>query len=582
VPTISKTILDFLMPSPHHQIAHAAPQSIFYGVPGFCKNALGSFSMRNTFNLSVLAAALLLAGCAGSSNKPVELGTIEPQSQYDQQIQDGLGAQRTTEAQLLYQRRFNDFQGQINELEDKRLALDAALNARAYESGSAEAPASLSEAGRIREYQEAARASQTRVAEEASKNSIQQSLIENTRDKALLEAESRAAKRISDIEIQSAKDLQQTEDRLRQDIDGRKSIDSAARLEESKKFDEQRITLLLANADAERQANDRLTSETNALSKLRSESEARIADLDRQIAALQSQLQKARAEDSRAITFQESKVATASSEALRLAGITNQLKSSTAAANVSTSSPNSEFVQAKESELARLRNSSEARKTQSIADINSRLAQEKNDIISHARTEIASLSARSEMAKASVLAPVVTGRSVYADNYSSTAVKTPQLPSTSLVPVKPAVVARPSPSKPAPVLTITRFEPKMNQAPTTITNDEIGGSILAGGVGNAPPSPQSSAAPLVIAPKSRSVYEVFYVYKDEASWSKFQEYLKAYGISDFYPKHDNKDGKFFIYCGRYYDEDQAASRLNYLNKTTATKHAQVKLTQVPL
>lgn len=570
------------MPSPHHRMPHAVLQGIYNGVAGVCKDASGSFCMRKVFKLSALAASLLLVGCAGTSNKPVELGTIGPQSQYDQQIQDGLGAQRTTEAQLLYQRRFNDFQGQMDELEQKRQQLDAALNARAYESGSAEAPASLSEAGRIREYQEAARASQTRVAEEASKNSIQQSLIENTRDKAILEAEGRAAKRISDIEIQEAKELQQTEDRLRQDIDGRKSIDSAARLEESKKFDEQRITLLLANADAERQANDRLTSETNALSSFRGESEARIADLDRQIAALQAQLQKVRSEDSRAMAQLESKVKTASSESERLAGITRQLKSSTAAANVSVSAPSSEFVQVKESELARLRNDSEARKTRAIADINARLAQERNDIISHARTEVASLSARSEMAKASVLAPVVTGRSVYADNYSTTAVKTPPLPSTSIVPQpKPIAVAK-APQVKAPVLTITRFEPKINQAPTTISNDEIGGSVIAGGSVVAPPSPQASASPLVIAPKSRSVYEVFYVYQDQASWTKFQEYLKAYGISDFYPTHDNKAGKFFIYCGRYYDEDQAASRLTYLNKTTSTKHAQVKLTQVPL
>lgn len=570
------------MPSPHPRMTYAIADGHFTGAIWGSSKALGSFSMRNLFKPSLLAAALALVGCVGGTNKPVELGTITPQSQYDQQIQDSLGAQKGAEAQMLYQRRFNDYQKQIDELEEKRQNLDAALNARAYESGTAEAPASSSEAGRIREYQEAARASQTRVAEEASKSSIQQSLIENRRDKELLEAESRAAKRISDIETHSSKDLQQTEDRLRQDIDGRKSFDSAARLEESKKFDEQRITLLLANADAERQTNDRLTLETNTLSKIRSESEGRIADLDRQIASLQTQLQRVRAEDSRAIAAQESKVSVASSEADRLAGITRQLKSSTAAANVNVQSQSSDFVQVKESELARVRNDAESRKANAIADVNSRLAQEKNDIISHARTEIASISARTEMAKAYVIAPVVTGRSVYADNYGPTSLKTPPLPSSPIgSTAKPLALLKPAQAK-APTLSITRFEPKLNQTPASITNDEIGGSVLAGGASVAPPSPMASAAPLRVAPKTRSVYEVFYVYKDEDSWNKFQQYLKAYGINDFEPVRKNKTGEFFIYCGRYYDEDQAASRLTYLNKTTSTKHAKVGETQVPL
>jgi hypothetical protein len=269
-------------------------------------------------------------------------------------------------------------------------------------------------------------------------------------------------------------------------------------------------------------------------------------------------------------------------EADRLAGITHQLKSSTASANANVIGPSSEFVQVKESELARVRNDAESRKANAIAEVNSRLAQEKNDIISHARTEIASISARTELAKAYVIAPVVTGRSVYADNYGPTSLKTPGLPPSPIVPAaKPSPSVKPAQIK-APTLTITRFEPKLNQKTSSITNDEIGGAVLAGGARVAPPSPVASAAPLSVAPKSRSVYEVFYVYKDEDSWNKFQQYLKAYGITNFEPVRKNASGEFFIYCGRYYDEDQAASRLTYLNKTTSTKHAKVSETQVPL
>ena len=66
------------------------------------------------------------------------------------------------------------------------------------------------------------------------------------------------------------------------------------------------------------------------------------------------------------------------------------------------------------------------------------------------------------------------------------------------------------------------------------------------------------------------------------SWKKFQEFLRAYGINDFIAEHSNKSGEFLIYCGRYYDDEQAASRVAYLNKTTATKNVQVKQSQVPL
>lgn len=73
--------------------------------------------MRNLFKLTLLAAALSLSGCGSLAEKPTELTTTEPQSQYDDQIQDALGSQKFVEAQMLYQRRFNDFQSQIEELE---------------------------------------------------------------------------------------------------------------------------------------------------------------------------------------------------------------------------------------------------------------------------------------------------------------------------------------------------------------------------------------------------------------------------------------------------------------------------------
>lgn len=535
--------------------------------------------MRNTFKLSILVVAMAMAGCS-SQSKPVELGTVAPQSQYDDYIQDALGVQRYSEAQMLAQRKFSDFQDQLNDLEEKRRALDAALNARAYESGQAEAPGSSAEAGRIGDYQAASRASQARVAEASSRLTIQQSLIENQRDQALLAADREAAKKIAAVQDQDAKDLAAAEERLKQDIEGRRSIDSAARLEASKQFEEQRFALAVANADAERQAKSRLDDEIRTLQRLRSEAagraghqEARIAELRRQIAEIEQSLIQTGAADATLLASQEARIASAQAEVDRLASVAQQLKSSTVSAGATLVGPSSEFVQVKEAELSRLRSATEVRTARRIDDIKAALAEQKTGIVSRARTEIATLSADTELTKARVVAPVVTGRAVYTGEVQAQR----PLPSTAPVP-KALTIKQPS----APVLTVNRFEPKTNAAPTAPSNDEIGGAVLSVGSGVAPPKPQGSAAPLVVAAKTRSIFDVYYVYKDEASWTKFQNYLKAYGITDFEPTHNNRDGEFLIYCGRYYDDEQAASRVAFLNSTTNTKHVQVRETQVPL
>lgn len=545
--------------------------------------APGPFRMRNLFKLTLLAAALTLSGCGSHASKPSELSTLEPQSQYDDRIQDALGAQKYTEAQILYQRRFNDYQTQIDDLEKKRRDLDARLNARAYESGLADAPVSDTEAGRIQEYQEASRASQSRVAEATSRMAIEQSLIENRRDKELLEADSKAAKLIADIEINAAKDLSKVEDRINQDIEGRRSIDSAERLAESKRFDDQRFTLALANAEAERLAKERRDQESAALDRARAEAsmhvsaeEAKIAELQRQIGVIEANLVKVKGQDQLAIRTQESKLSFAQGEVDRLAKISSELKTSASSAQAGLTPAGSDYVQAKNTEFSRARAEADVRKTQLIAEVKSQSARDKNEITARARTELASLSANTEMAKADVIAPVVTGRAVYNGTMKTKAA--PKIPTeTQASPQKPATPV----AKGAPVLTISRFEPKVDATPKVVTNDEIGGVVLAGGPRVSMPAAQASVAPLMVSPKTRTIYDVYYVYKDEGSWTKFQQFLKAYGITDFEPTRNNKAGEFFIYCGRYYDKDEAATRVAYLNKTTASSNVKVRETQVP-
>ena len=534
--------------------------------------------MRNPFKLSILAIALAMAGCS-SQSKPVELGTVATQSQYDDQIQDGLGAQRYTEAQLLAQRQFNEFQGQLDELEAKRRELDAAINARAYENGAMEAPASSSEAGRIGDYQEASRASQQRVAEANSHLVLQQSRIENQRDQDLLSAEREASRRIAEAEDQERKAQAAAEADLREEIAGRQSIDAANRLQATREFEDQRFALAVANADAERQARSTLERESAELQRLQLEAagrlsghEARIAELRRQIDEIERTIIQVRASDGALLAGQESKVSAAQTEVDRLVSVGKQLRTTTLTASVAAV-PSSDLVQMKQAELARLTSDADARLARRVAEIKSDLEAQKAGIVARARTDIASLSADAEKAKATVVAPVVTARAVYTGNPKPAPIRQP--------------VVRAAPTKPlrdtaAPVLTVNRFEPQVKASPSVPTSDELGGDVLAVGAGVQPPAPSASAAPLVIAAKTRSVYDVFYAYKDESSWTKFQNYLKAYGITDFEATHNNAAGEFLIYCGRYYSEEEAGSRVSFLNSKTNTKHVQVRETQVPI
>lgn len=512
--------------------------------------------MRNTFKLSFLVVALAVAGCS-SQSKPTELGTVGSQGLYDSQIQDALGGQRYTEAQMIAQRQFNQFQTQLDELEDKRRQLDASLNARAYESGLAEAPGSAAEATRIAAFQDATRQSQSFVAEVGSQAAIQQALIENKRDQDLLAEEREAARLVEEARKEGSNELASEIDALRNDIEGQRALEMAARAERSKQFEEQRFALAVANAEAQRQAKVKLDEEALKLTQLQSE-----------------------------LAAQEARVAAARTELTRYDEVAASLRSTTVAQSVTGSGAPSELVQLKESELAQLKSEAEARTNRRIKQIEAELADRKAQIVSKARTEIAALSANTELAKASIVAPVVTGRAVYpstaarrdapAKSVTKASSPTPK-PATKRPQSKPIVATPPS----APVLTVNTFEPRVQTSPTVPGSDEIGGAVLAIGSRVTPPAAPSAAAPLLVAAKTRSVFDVFYVYNDKDSWERFQAYLKAYGITDFEPVHNNRTGEFFIYCGRYYDDEEAASRVAWLNAKTNTKHVQSRETHVP-
>lgn len=543
--------------------------------------------MQNFFRMSVLALAVAASGCSVlGGHHPTELELGAPQSQYDDRIQDALGAQKYSEAELLYQRQFNGFQTQLDELEKKRRSFDAALNARGYESGIQGAPASEEEAGRISEYQAASRATQARVAELTSKSTLDQSRVENRRDQDLLDIDSRTSQEIAAIEEQSAMSLSKLEDEINQEIEGRRSIDSAARAEENNRLNEQRITLVLANAESERQARQKLAEAQSEFETIQgqanakvAEKQAQISDLRRQISLIEAQIQSESTQDAVHVKAQQGRVDAAKADVERLAKITSDLKRT---GNLTASgSVDADYAAQKAALLGRAREEAQARKAKLIADANARAARAKTAISTSARTEVATLKAQSEMGKADLVSPVVTGRAVYSGGPTRPAGQA-SAPTRPPIARPQQIIDRPMKSaQRAPVLTVTRFEPRVSDSPSVVPTEDLGNVVLAGTSGVSAPQAPTSVPPLVVAAKTRTIFDVFYVYQDEGSWKKFQDFLRAYGIHDFEPTRDRNKGQYFIYCGRYYAQEEASARVAYLNRTTATTNVQVRETIVP-
>lgn len=679
--------------------------------------------MRTPFLLTVLASAVALVGCSAN---PTELKLNPPQSQYDDRMQDSLGGQRYTEAQIIYNRQLNEFEGRVQELEDKRRQLEAALAAGAYENDVSPGAPSSSESGRIEEFQAATHAAQSRVAEEAASAVTRQALIQNQRDREILEVELRASRllsetesefirnsalnsaqaqtqqnklavdahikaaqqaadieaanglatqRIADIEAASAREISRTESQIRQAISDKKNSDAlsrssaaqeAARIHstESRAMEETRFAMALANVDAERRAAGDVAAQESAIMSLRTETlgllaplqleleqrHQQVAELNRQIAGIDAKVAEVTAQREVILAAQESRLAELRAEQLRLSELSAKLKSAPVAATpvielAGTSAELDRFIAAKEAELALAKSDVMTRQSSQISDVRAQLATELlrikqgslappspqlisstvsldapallaksrqearikaelaqsiNEIRTKARTQLASAASQHEMTKASVVAPVVTGRGVYAGNYGAKpapyVVANPSPPSAAVVAKptpakasKPVVVAKVTPAKrdsakvravpTQPALhVVTSFEPKLRKSSPTPGLADIGSVVLSSQVS----SGGSTVQPIVVSPKTRTVYNVVYVYKDKGSYEQFQAYLRAYGVNDFEAVHAAKKGEFLIYAGRYYDAESAARRVGFLNKTTSTSHSQVQTTEVAL
>ncbi|KZN20792.1 MULTISPECIES: hypothetical protein [Pseudomonas] len=673
--------------------------------------------MRNPYLPTLLAAAILLGGC---SHKPTELATMPSQSQYDDRILDSLGTQKYSEAQIIYNRQLNQFEARVKELEDKRKALEVSMSGNAYESGGTNPLASessrieqfqsetlasqkriaqensqtekrraLIENGRDMALLEAERRSTEKLADiertftesqtsaksasdranAAAIRERDQKLVEleNDQDRRIAEAKARAALRIADIESTTTRDISVAETTTQQAIASKKQIDaiatdsaasraSAVSSEASRVLDEQRISVVLASADAERRTAADIEAQQKLIDQMRvvdqgelapmqqqiEERRQKVAELNRQISGFEGQIASVQSRQEVLMASQLSKLQQLNNEAARLAQVTTKLKAApiVAAAPATPTGPSVDaiqFIANKESELSRVRADALARRGQQVAQINSQLeidlanirsntrtqtnilksqvsvatlapapvdtsaqvarstieadvkkslAVEKTKIVTQARTELAGINTESEITKATVVAPVITGKGVYAGTYGDKpmpyvqAKPEPKFLEPAMQPVRAIAahtakpVVNPVPAQ-QPLQIVSTFKPSIGSGQAVA--GEVGSVIISSSTASA-----GGVQPIVVAARSKTVYNVVYVYKDKTSFDTFQNYLRAYGVTDFKGFEVAAKGEYVIAAGRYYDAESAASRVLYLNKTTSTNHAKVITQELPM
>lgn len=172
--------------------------------------------MRTPFVLTLLASAICLTGCFGRN--VVEVGTVQPQSQYDDRLLDSMGSQRYTEQQILYTRKVQKFERELEQLEEQRQALQSAIGVSQLEARNGQLSASDDESQRMTDYTSATHASQARLAEETANQSVQQSMIENDRDRKLMRAEIEANQKLGELDQKyqmAIRNAQSDSDRVR-------------------------------------------------------------------------------------------------------------------------------------------------------------------------------------------------------------------------------------------------------------------------------------------------------------------------------------------------------------------------------
>jgi hypothetical protein len=623
--------------------------------------------MRSKFALSILFCSILLGGC--STVLAPEVGMIDPASQYDDRMLDSLGSQKYNEQQMIYMRKVQTLEHDLDRLEQKRRALETSMGVSQLEVGAGALQPSDSEAVRMTDFASATHDSQRRVAREAANQAVNQSLIENDRDRKLMAAELNANRRLveidqtytssiegargdsqkerlkSGLEVERAKaeaqrkkamvELDTTRDvsQLEQDFDSR--ISEARRNSEafsnaaSQESQSQRIKIALSNADSQRRVKEDIAETQLALTNLKSKHQSAaqlliddISRLNQLVIAAQGRLAHIESSYSSKIAIQQSLLESLIGQNRQLAEVElNLINAPVLASSQSVSGAAHVEVQRLEAALQKakadaliLRSSRLAeidrqlsldldvisahlsgslaslpsddssatariKKTVGESDIRSELAVRRTEITNEARSQLAELIVKAEIAKAAVVAPVLTSRAVYSGDYGdkpATFAAKADASGRELVararvlanPPKsvssPAVLAANSPGV-APLLVASSFEPRAPGPRLSQVDDVvISSGVIAGG----------NLKPLVISP-SVTTFAVIYRYTEKGSAVKFMSYLRAYGVNDFTYRYSSALGQHLLFMGKYTNKDEAVNRVAFLNKTTSTANAQI-------
>ncbi len=511
--------------------------------------------MRMLYLPSLLTVSLLLAGCAGQ--RPAELPMTDAPSKYNDRMLDALGQQRYTESQIIYKRQLDDYESRLNDLERQRKGLEDALSAASYENDLTNAPPDSAESQRIGDFQSATYAAQARAAQATARADNRNAIIENSRDAALAEAEGRAAKRIAELERQGS---------------------------DSDSLNEQRIVVALANAESERRVASEIAEITNQIEALKADYRSQIAlrmrDIDQrrlQISALESEIKVVEnevedlgAREDTAVRPHQARLLILNQEAAKLADIRSKLLNPQADKNRDMSASPASLK----------------------AEILAELADEKARITSKARLEIAETKTNAALEVATVVAPVVTGRRVYAGEYGKEPEHyvhrpSPLVKQTAVAASKPgdhrdgktsqqAPRVNPAPKAEKSILVVDRFEPVTGRSASHAERNSVGSVVITSNNSSA-----GAAKPIVVAPMTRTAYNVVYKYSEKNSFDQFQRYLKAYGVTDATVTENPISNEYTIWAGRYFSPEDAARRVDHLNRVTSTSHASVLRQEVP-
>jgi len=441
-------------------------------------------------------------------------------------------------------------------------------------------------------------------------------------------AKAEAQRKKAMIEADSTRDISRLEHDYQARITDAKRNAAATIQTATQEFQTQRIRIALANADSRRRVQADMESAQEVITSLKDDKHvatqalnSEITQLNERIISLQGQLAAVELGFDSKIALQQSKLDELRAQSNQLSDVERDLINSPVASSQPAGQTTAVELDRLENDLAQAKRDVQVRKSTLLADVDQQLAHElaqlsasltasigavksgendvavrldraadehairsewaakKTKINNEARSQLAELTVKTEIAKAGVVAPVLTNRAVYSGAYGDQPVAFAAKPSNTareiiakskvVMPAKALPAATTAKSVPAsnvaPLVVVSSFAPKPAQPAASHVDDVvIASGVLAGG----------DLKPLVIAPAATS-YSVIYTYAEKGSADKFMKYLAAYGVNDFTYRFSEKLGQHVLFMGKYTSKEQAASRVAFLNKTTSTANAKI-------